>query len=229
MPMLNEQDFIKQYSDLLIKQYWEKPRAKAEIELMARTWYKCYRFIYTLDTAFDLDNAFGNQLDVIGRIVGLPRLVPDVVAKTFFGFSDNSSALGFGSKFNSARPSAPFFSKFGQSFTAFQLGDDDYKFFIRAKILKNSASGYITSDEFVSIQDVVLTLFDGRAFVTDFKDMSIVVGIDINFSPERLAIIKSLDLIPTPLGVQLTYAPPVYYPALNWYNVMNFNVPQGFN
>lgn len=229
MAMLNEQDFIKQYSDLLIKQYWEKPRAKAEIELLAKSWFKIYKLLYSFDAEYDLDNAYGKQLDVIGRIVGINRLVPSAVPKVSFGFSNNTDAKGFGSKFNPQRASAPFYSKFAQAFTPLELGDNDYKFFIRAKILKNSASAYISSDELVSIQDVVFTLFEGRATIFDFKDMSLVLGVDINFSPSRLALIKALDLIPTPLGVELIYAPPVYFPALDWYRVMNFDVPQGFN
>lgn len=228
MAMLNEADFVKQYSDLLIKQYWEKPKAKAEIELMARTWYKIYRLLYSFDVEYDLDNAYGHRLDVIGRIVGIDRLVPNVIPKVFFGFADNVNARGFASKFNPNRPSAPFFSKFGQAFTSLELGDADYKFFIRAKILKNSASAYISSDELVSIQDVVVTLFNGEAYAVDNKDMTLSVVIPSSFDEQRLNLIKSLDLIPTPLGVELIYDPAVLFAASRWHQVANYVLPESF-
>jgi len=86
---------VTETTNLLIKQYWEKPKAKAEIEFRAQTWQTVSDFLAALDPAFDLDNAVGAQLDVLGRIVGISRNVPDVVPKVFFGFSINSTSAVF--------------------------------------------------------------------------------------------------------------------------------------
>lgn len=226
--MLTEQQFIDQYSILLIKQYWEKPKAKAEIELYARSWYKCYRLLYAFNQQFDLDSAFGKQLDTIGSIVDFPRLVPDLLPKVFFGFDVNSNAAGFADKFNSTRPAAPMRDKFGQQFTSLTLDDSDYKFFIRAKILKNASSPYISHPELVSIQDVVLQVFEGQALAIDNKDMTIFIAYDGTNPEDRINLLRKLDLIPRPTGVDLEYVPPVYFSALRWFNTMNYTVPENF-
>lgn len=227
--MLTEQEFIDQYSILLIKQYWEKPKAKAEIELYAKSYYKCYKLLYEFNQQFDLDSAFGKQLDTIGKIVDFSRLVPDLLPKLAFGFESNTNAAGFADRFNSTRPTAPMLDKFGQQFTAYELNDTDYKFFMRAKILKNACSPYISHPELVSIQDVVLQVFEGQALAIDNKDMTIFIAYDGTISTERIRLLVKLDLIPSPTGVEIEYVPPVYFSALRWFNTMNYTVPENLN
>jgi len=67
---------VTETTNLLIKQYWEKPKANAEIEFRAQTWGTVSDFLAALDPAFDLDTAVGVQLDVLGRIVGISRNIP---------------------------------------------------------------------------------------------------------------------------------------------------------
>lgn len=189
-------------TNLLIKQYWEKDKAKAEIGLQASTWDACRAFLSALDPAFDLDNAVGAQLDVLGRIVGISRSVPDVIPKIYFGFSINPMNKGFASKFDPLRVGGPFYDKFSSAFTDFQLGDSDYRFFIRVKAALNRASGYLSSDIYPDIQDVVLAAFDGRAYVVDNLDMTLTLYVSPTVSLDRLRIIRSLNLLPKPQGVR---------------------------
>lgn len=196
MPMVDET------VNLLIKQYWEKPKAKAEIALQASTWEKTRSFLDALDPAFDLDNAVGAQLDVLGRIVGIGRSVPGVVPKIYFGFSINPNNEGFASKFDPQRIGGPFFSKFSSAFTDLQLGDSDYRFFIRVKASLNRASGYLSSDKYIDIQDVVLAAFDGRAYVVDNLDMTLTLYVSPVVSLDRLRLIRALNLLPKPQGVR---------------------------
>jgi len=188
--------------NLLIKQYWEKPKAKAEIELQASTWETTRAFLDALDQAFDLDNAIGAQLGVLGRIVGISRSVPDVIPKIYFGFSINPNNEGFASKFNPSRIGGPFYSKFTSAFTDLQLGDSDYRFFIRVKAAKNRASGYVSSDKHIGIQSVVLSAFDGQAYVVDNLDMTLTLYVSPTVSLDRLRLIQILDLLPKPQGVR---------------------------
>ena len=92
--------FDSEYVNLLIKQYWEKPKAAAEIGMMAGTWRKTFEWIDSFSDEFDLDNATGDRLDIIGRIVGIKRIVAFVVPKIAFGFDENPTALGFDDKFS---------------------------------------------------------------------------------------------------------------------------------
>lgn len=68
-----DQEFIDQYTMLLIKQYWEKPKARAEIELLASIWSELFQFFESWNDAFDLDSATSDRLDKIGSIVGISR------------------------------------------------------------------------------------------------------------------------------------------------------------
>lgn len=188
--------------NLLIKQYWEKPKAKAEIELEASTWEKTRIFLDALDPAFDLDNAVGPQLDVLGRIVGISRSVPAVIPKIYFGFSINPSNKGFADKFNALRIGGPFFDKFSSAFTDLQLNDNDYRFFIRIKAAKNRASGYVSSDKYIGIQDVVLSAFEGQAYVVDNLDMTLTLYVSPTVSADRLRLIQALNLLPKPQAVR---------------------------
>lgn len=188
--------------NLLIKQYWEKDKAKAEITLQASTWETTRAFLDALDPAFDLDNAIGAQLDVLGRIVGISRSVPDVIPKIYFGFSINPDNKGFASKFDPLRVGGPFYSKFSSAFTDLQLGDSDYRFFIRVKAALNRAAGYLSSDKYISIQDVVLAAFEGRAFVIDNLDMTLTLYVSSVVSQDRLRLIQALNLLPKPQGVR---------------------------
>lgn len=193
---------VEETTNLLIKQYWEKPKAKSEIELNAGSWDTVRGFLASLDGAFDLDNAIGAQLDVLGRIVGISRSVPDVVPKVYFGFDINALDKGFASKFDPMRVGAPFYSKFSSAFTDLQLGDSDYRFFIKVKAALNRASGYVSSDQYISIQDVVLSAFDGRAYVVDNLDMTLTLYVSPVISLERLSLIQALNLLPKPQGVR---------------------------
>lgn len=193
---------VDEYTALLIKQYWEKPKAYAEIALQAQTWDTTRAFLASLDQAFDLDFAVGAQLDVLGRIVGISRSVPEVIPKVYFGFSINPDSEGFADKFDPLRIGGPFFDRFSSPFTAQQLNDSDYRFFIRVKVALNWASGYVSSDDRISIQDVILAAFDGRAYVVDNLDMTLTLYVSPVVSLDRLRLIRQLNLLPKPQGVR---------------------------
>lgn len=81
--------FTDAYRDLLIKQYWDKLNARAEIELQAGGW-EAIRDIYAgFITEFDLDTATGDRLDLIGEIVGITRLQISEVGRIAAPVSDD--------------------------------------------------------------------------------------------------------------------------------------------
>lgn len=195
-------EFTDAYVNLLIKQYWEKPQANAEIALQAGTWETIRDVFQSFGDEFDLDLATGDRLDIIGKIVGMPRIIPFVIAKVAFGFDDNANSRGFDSKFATIADVAPFLSKFEPSRTPLTLDDSDYRSFIKAKISTNTGSAYMVSDDRISIQDVINTIFDGQAYVVDKKDMSLILYVSPAFDVVRLLAIQQLGLLPKPQAVQ---------------------------
>lgn len=197
-------DIINRYTLMLIKQYWEKPKARSEVEAMLSQWQVIADFIRN-PANFDLDRVTGYRLDVIGRIVGLPRSVPEALAKVFFGFQEHLNSEGFSSKSNTAYAGAPFYSKFTPAYGPYQLGDNEYRRFMRVKIAKNAAAATIASDDRVSLQDVIQAAFNGRAYVTDRKDMTLALNISPQVSVDELRLIVRLGLLPKPAGVRYDY------------------------
>lgn len=195
--------FESEYANLLIKQYWEKPKAYAEIEMKASGYRRVFEWLRSFIDEFDLDKATGERLDIIGRIVGLSRRVPFVLDKVAFGFDENDNARGFDDKFTGPLVNtAPFLSKFERPYTTLQLDDNDYRFFLKAKVAKNAASAYMVSDAKVSIQDVISTVFNGAAYVIDQKDMSLTLYVSPVYDLERLRAVRRMGLLPKPQGVR---------------------------
>ena len=195
-------NFESEYVNLLIKQYWEKPKAAAEIAMKAGAWRKTFEWIDSFSEEFDLDSATGDRLDIIGRIVGIKRIVPFVVPKIAFGFDENPNARGFDDLFSPLNDRAPFQDKFERAYTDLQLDDTAYRFFIRARIAKNVGGPYLVDDQGLAIQEVVSTLFAGAAYVVDKKDMTLALYVSPQYSLDNLRAIIKLDLLPKPQGVR---------------------------
>jgi len=193
--------FESDYVNLLIKQYWEKPKANAEIEMKAGVWRKTFEWIDSFSDEFDLYNATGDRLDIIGRIVGIGRPVPIIIPKLAFGFSENTNASGFDDKFLTLFDRAPFQDKFSPTNTDLQLDDPTFRLFIRAKIAKNVGGPYLVDDIGLSIQEAVNNLFNGAAYVIDRQDMTLALFVDPSFDIDKLLAIVALDLLPKPQGV----------------------------
>ncbi len=188
------QEFIDEYLGLLIIQYSDSSKAVAEVTLKASEYAKIYEFYSNFFDAFDLDQAIGDQLDIIGKIVGIPRIVPFSTIKKYFGFSDNANSLSF--------DAGTMFDKFTDSgYTDTELSDVQMRKLIRAKISKNITSPYMVADERISLQDVINSAFNGAAYVIDNYDMTLTLYIDESVSIDDLTLIKNLNLLPSPQGV----------------------------
>ena len=188
-----------EYILYLIKQYYEKPKANAEVRNLLVDWQNQADFIENFGFNFDIDNATETVLDLIGRIVGLSRQVDSVTPIVFFGFANNTSAKGFASKFNTSFGSAPLSSKFTPNYTAYQLQDPEYRKFLKIKIAKNTCSPFLASDAKISLQQVVFDAFDGEAYVVDNKDQTLSLYISPNVSVEDVRLITNLGILPKPI------------------------------
>jgi hypothetical protein len=153
-----------------------------------------------LPSEFDIDNATGHRLDIIGNIVGIKRVVPFSLAKLFFGFDGDSTARGFDDLFQPVS-SAPLKDLFEPDYTDTQLNDNDYRFFIKAKIAKNTVSAFMVSGQRISIQDVIQQLFDGKAYVLDNMNMRLALVLPFGFDTAVLSLVNALDLLPAGQGV----------------------------
>lgn len=187
----------KEYENLLIVQYSDKPKASETISSIVKRFKNNFDLLEQMEDAFDLDNAIGKQLDIIGKIVGISRNVEGVIPKIFFGFDGNVNARGF--------DSAAFYTLDQQQYTDTQLSDSDYRFFIRMKIAKNHAKATMSDDNGSNLNNIVLSMFDGYAYMVDNKDMSVTIYVENSPKSYLLPYAISLDLIPLPQAVEVKY------------------------
>ena len=192
--------WVDAYVKLLILQYSQEPKAEGDIRAKLTHFSKIFDIVNRWFDEFDLDQATGDRLDKIGDVVQMPRVIPAVVPKQYFGFSDNVLSTGFGDRFIPATaPLFPFKERGEPDVSDTTLNDADFRNFIRAKIAKNTASATISdADGRIGLQNAV-QLFD--AVVVDNYDMTITYYIDSSVDQTRLNIISSLGLLPSPMAV----------------------------
>ena len=181
-------------SDLLIWQYWGKKRAKATIDLLAGEAERVYLSAVGLASILSIDDAHGWALDLVGRHVGISRSLPAFVARPYFGWAGDDSANPFGV--------GEWFRVGGQLRDPILMNDEDYRFMIRAKILKNFQIGDIGD-----IVDSVQFLFGENANAVDGYDMSVVTVIlpAAQLNALQMYAIRSMDILRRPIGTKYRF------------------------
>lgn len=196
-------DLREYYSNLLIIQYHEKPKAVAEIQLGASTFSGDW-VMSDISDIIDVDTAIGAQLDLIGKIVGVPRVVQGFVSDTvYYSYDDEDNPM--------AHPEGKGMSDIGTPVNAefkdyedvrksiYTLPDGVYRTMIKLKILYNNSNGTLKD-----IDDGLYKVFNGGITITDNFNMTGVVTVGSEYNLEgRLAAF--LKIFPRPLGVSLTY------------------------
>jgi len=191
-------EFLEYYEGLLIIQYSLKSRAKSTIKLLANQ-SCCDEIIEQLETAFDLDTAVGEQLTILGRIVGIPRYVYGLdLQNTYFNFTNYSeeSSTGFG-LYSDSPYSLDLFLRY-TSFAIYYLSDFEIRTLIKIKIIQNNV--------LESTKDIVEAFYDifgSDVVVTDNLDMSITYDVSELYTSVILAA-QFLDVLPKPMGVSTT-------------------------
>lgn len=196
-------DLREYYSNLLIIQYHEKPKAVEEVKLGSSTFSGDW-IIGDIPSIADVDTAVGVQLDLIGKIVGVPRVVQGFVPDgVYYSYDDEnnpmSSPEGKGMSDIGSPVNAEFKDYEDVRKSIYTLSDGLYRTMIKLKILKNNSNGTLKD-----IDDGLYEIFSGGVTIVDNFDMtgSVVVSSDYNLAGRLSAFI---GIFPRPLGVSLTY------------------------
>lgn len=158
----------------------------------------------------DIDLAEGVNLDIIGEIVGVGRIIPNAIAVQFFGFDAQPGATPFGEE-GTPGIGARFREDAESESATSVLSDIEYRMLIRAKIVKNHALG--TCEDILA---ALSYLFGGvPSNVDDIGVMHIGVAIGAALTYRQKALINQLDILPRPAGVNITQR--VSYDANNYF------------
>ena len=175
----------------LIWQYRKKPRARATAKLLNDEVYKTFDDTIKVAEILNIDTASGYALDLVGRHVGVSREQQNLILKDFFAFTQTEKKQGF----NKGE-----FYRLGNSLKgSFYLYDSDYRFLIKAKIIKNYQTGTLEN----SYKSLEFLLGAGN-FIFDNYDMTLnLVLKNAKTTQFLINLIFKNDILARPVGVGL--------------------------
>lgn len=177
---------------MLIWQYRGKSKANATVKTISDEVAKVYQSAVDMGDILNIDTAMGYALDLVGYHVGVNRSLASFIPRKFFGFA-KTCQLGF----NEGK-----FYRYGESTgESTRLGDEDFRFMIKAKILKNYQIGAIED-----ITNSISFLFGRDARIIDNYDMTMTAIIPSTvMTPFKKYAIENLDILVRPVGVMYKY------------------------
>lgn len=186
-----DKDIVDRYLQLLIS-------GQEELEQV----FKDLMQLRSLDTATDA------QLDLIGEIVGQERELLDTSLLSYFGFLGHPDAEGYGDLDD---PSVGgFYYSLGNALTGNTLlNDDQYRMFIKAKIMKNSTLA--TPEDFLKFISFVFDVERSNIVAEGNASFTILVGKELNSFERLLLTYESTKdgypatFVPKPVGVGINY------------------------
>lgn len=195
--MAVDPQLLEYYSDLLIVQYQDAPNMVDTTQLLVNQ-SLCDGLPQELQTCFNLDTAIGDQLTIIGEIVGVPRNIFGLdLSNTFFSYgsyqSGTISAIGFGSYVNSPYSSSLFRSYFDSA--TYTLTDGQMLQLIYLKILFNNT--------YSSTQNIISGLWDlfGNAVqFVDNQNMTVTYNVTSPYHTV-FTVAQYLGILLRPMGV----------------------------
>lgn len=140
------------------------PKFMAMVELLLTPLVLLRTRIDQFTQDYDLDQAIGAQLDVIGEWVGFSRFLAIPATNVWFSLDIDGLGLDEGA----------LMGPFDSSTELVRLPDDIYRRLIRVKIRTNSWDGTLEQ-----MQEIWQQLFDGydvMTFIQDNQDMTMILG-----------------------------------------------------
>ena len=131
-----ETDYLTVARSRYTQQFKDKPVFDAYVKIVMQEIAELQTAFKDLKQLRDLDNAVGVQLDVIGDIVGQPRVLVDFTLFPYFGFDTAPQAKTFGTTAD-VGIGGYFKSVSDVNGSPFEVDDDTYRFLIRARIAAN--------------------------------------------------------------------------------------------
>ena len=195
--------------NMLIWQYRGKPKAVATIETLTNEASTVFKSAVALGDMLNIETATGWALDLVGMHVGMSRRVENYVPRSYFGWGEGENIFGWGV--------GKWYEPGSATHDTTLLDDDDFRFMIKAKILKNYQAGDLDS-----IIESVRFLFGETANVKDNYDMSMTIYIPVSLLNNfKIYAIKNMDILVRPVGVQYIYFAHDDKRPFGWGNVPN--------
>ena len=177
----------------LIWQYRTKPRALSTIRAIYKETDQTFKNVIQVADILNIDDATGYALDLVGRHVGVFRVLPTAIAKEYFGWLDDNTALSF--------DVGEFYRNGDALHASVVLNDNDYRFFIKARITKNYQTGEISN-----IVNSIKFVIGKHGNIIDSQNMTMNVLVNSDqLNSLTLYAISKMDILVRPVGVMYQY------------------------
>lgn len=155
-----------------------------------------------------IDTAVGAQLDIIGEIVGQPRELIDTALLTYFAYLGYPDAQSFGDLNNSA-VGGPYRGVDDPIAGNTLLTDDQYRLFIKAKIIKNNTNA--TPNQILEFINFVFGSDHNQLIEEGDAAYTLLIGKELSSFETVLLTYVSYSsgypsrFVPKPIGVRVNY------------------------
>lgn len=201
-------NYLSEARDRITEQFKNKEIIDRYLQLMLYSNIQLQDVFEDLMTKRSIDTATGAQLDIIGDIVGQPRELIDTDLISYFAFDGYPDAQSFGDLTDGSV--GGFYYSLGDPLAGNTLlNDEQYRLFIKAKIIKNNTQ--CTPDQFLNFISFVFgsqvnnVVSEGRA------EFTILVGRELNSFERTLLTYVSIyngyesTFVPKPIGVRINF------------------------
>tara|TARA_R110000803_G_scaffold13482_1_gene37854 strand:- start:5209 stop:5925 length:717 start_codon:yes stop_codon:yes gene_type:complete len=195
MTILNHKDI---YKARLLQQFKSSTNLIALIDALIEGQGELETVLDQLLTQRSVETAIGLQLDIIGEIVGQPRSILDTTGLEFFGYAGAAGDIdGYGTITDSTL-GARYRGASEETGVFRELGDTEYRIFIKAKIFKNVKNVTIPD-----LQDAIVYMLGEGSVVSVLEEYPAKANLTIisQIPVSTAQLLVANDAIPRPAGV----------------------------
>lgn len=173
--------------DLLITQYEQSTNLKAELQAFYDQHNEIADIIDLWVDFFDIDQAYGHWLEVIGIIVGVSRETISNLAD-YYGYENAPGAQAY--------DVGVYWDGSAMSGDAI-LTDEQLRQFIKAKIIKNNTNATLSD-----VRDAINYVFPDNTGITITDNGDMTADIDVTgITAGDANLLEGSDILPRPAGV----------------------------
>ena len=195
-----ETDYLTVARSRYTQQFKDKPIFDAYVKIVMQEIAELQTAFKDLKQLRDLDSAVGVQLDVIGDIVGQPRVLVDFTLSPYFGFDTAPQAKTFGTTAD-VGIGGYFKSVSDANGSPFEVDDDTYRFLIRARIAANISN--TTPQGVMNALNFILETND--CLIEEVGNAHLVITHYVTLTPLQEYFLRGLSsigsIIPIPICV----------------------------
>ena len=210
---LNEFNKVDYYAEAVGRytdQFQDKPVFDKYVQLLLNEKINAQTAMQQLMQLRSLDTATGNQLDIIGNIVGQERILVDTGLYIYFGWEEDPTAGSWADENVSSSGYQWVDESNANNQTSYVYIDDDtYRLFIRSKILKNISG--VSPEEIIEFFNFLFGTTTTR--LTELYPNTCIVGIgkELSFQEKQFLNYSVQNseytdkLFPKPVGVSFQF------------------------